>query len=276
MQREWAHRRDSVRQNSSLEDGRSTFENFCIVGLHPDDARIKGGKELSDNENCSRPSNSPSNVVASSRRAEILFSFPETMPADFQMEIPWYCYPQGVKTEVMRRTSSFEAINDVIYGNQYQTRDDYSSIFLLQTMEPGDVEPKIMYCVCCYRKEFVHRMPAIMIQQCDEKVDMTPPVYPLVATRCYCLISRLPTFQKHFQTLHRLMSYERHFQIDEFNKEVDIGLWKTPKGVLPALPDFGKLCEVGLTMFSDACVAWCMKVIPISLYVEPKQDRDFI
>lgn len=208
MQRDWSSRRNEVQNSSPREQDETSaaplpmFDYFCIVGIDDD---------LDDES------------VGGSRSASVLFSFPEMLPHDLEREIPSYCYPIGTAAYSVRRSNHLGEITDVVYGQHYDLRSDASFVFQLQTSSSDRPTPEMLFGVCFYRKEFLHRIPVLMRGEAYEE---SIPTKDLIASnRCYCFLSRVPMFDHHFDVLRRILSFERHFQIEEYAKQVDKGLW---------------------------------------------------
>lgn len=217
-QRDWASRRNFVLGPSSGETDDSIvtplpmFDYFCIVGI--DDQSLELDGDISHS-------------------ASVLFSFPEKLPPDLEKEVPSYCYPIGTAAFSIKRSSHLGEITDVVYGQHYDLRSDSSFVFQLQTSSSDRPTPEMLFGVCFYRKEFLHRIPVLMRE--DTHNDNIPGENIVASNRCYCLLSRVPMFDHHFEVLRRILSFERHFQIEEYAKQVDQGLWvldsSKPKGM---------------------------------------------
>ncbi|KAI8105969.1 hypothetical protein M9434_000547 [Picochlorum sp. BPE23] len=212
--REWNSRRELQAESNSeavVVGKHDLIDYFCVVGLE------KGGEE-------------------SLHMPDILFSYPESLPEDLRREIPSYCYPNGLSVNAVQRASQAGAVNDIVYGQHYDLRSDQSFIFQLQTStSDGSTAPETLYGICFYRKEFVHRLPVLMRQKLGrgEKEEEEAarqdelPSSLWMSNRCYCILSRVPLFEQHFEMLRKILSFERHYQIHEFVKQVDCGLWNS-------------------------------------------------
>lgn len=214
-QREWNSRRESQAESNSetaVACKHDLIDYFCVVGLQ------KGGEESLHAEERTMP--------------DVLFSYPDSLPEDLKREIPSYCYPNGISVNAVQRASHAGAVNDLVYGQHYDLRSDQSFIFQLQTSTiDGSTAPETLYGICFYRKEFVHRLPVLTRQRDgDEKVDERLEEVPSslwMSNRCYCILSRVPLFEQHFEMLRQILSFERHYQIHEFVKQVDCGIWNS-------------------------------------------------
>ena len=171
----------------------------------------------------------------------VLYSYPESLPSDLEQEIPSYCFPLGVTKDIVGRTASLGGIHEIVYGQHYQFQSDHSFVFMLQTTSQDDPSPQTLYGICCYKKELAHRVPALVASSsqarsqtasCKAEPEVPEaPMFPRVTNRCYCLLSRVPLFASHFELLNRIISFERNYHINEFVRQVDKGVWKTPEGL---------------------------------------------
>ena len=176
------------------------FDYFCIVGV--------GGSDCQE--------------ISDTTEASILFCYPPSLPSDLEREVPSFCYPVGVPIYGVQQSSKLGEIADIVYGKHYDLRSDKCFVFQLKITGEDKVAPETLYGICCYRKEFTHRLPAIAIESEGPKLI---PDNLQVSTRCYCILSRVPLFEQHFVTLKRIVSFERHTHIQEYVQQIDQGLW---------------------------------------------------
>ena len=177
------------------------FDYFCIVGV---------------GESCCEE-------ILDTTEASVLFSYPASLPSDLEREVPLFCYPVGVPTYDVQQSSKPGEITDIVYGKHYDLRSDKCFVFQLKITGEDKVNPETLYGICCYRKEFTHRLPAIASESIRPK---SIPDNLQVSTRCYCILSRVPLFEQHFVTLKRIVSFERHTHIQEYVEQIDKGLWR--------------------------------------------------
>jgi hypothetical protein len=130
--------------------------------------------------------------------AEVLYSFPAAMPSDLEQGLAAFCFPHGVRPELLERTPSMSALNEVIYSQPYQTHDDHSFVFTMKVVDPGSIAPRTLYGVCCYVRELVHRPPS-MAREAYAGCNAPLSRYLVVAPRCYCLLTHHPFFALHFR-----------------------------------------------------------------------------
>lgn len=215
------------------------FDYFCVVGLEDRPETVDVVWEKSRHtEECTL------------HDSKVLHSYPPgALPEDLQREIPSYCFPIGTGAYAVRRSGSEEGafaptdvgeITDVVYGQHYDLRSDASFVFQLQTTTADRPAPELLFGVCFYRKEFLHRRPK-MFRPDDEIGGVGGlnrsggrgsggfgnciPERLVASGRCYCLLSRVPMFERHFELLRNILSFERHHQIEEYAMQVEEGLW---------------------------------------------------
>jgi hypothetical protein len=201
------------------------FDYFCVVGLEDRPETV----DFVWSETSAGSTRSRSECVCHS--STVLHSYPPgALPDDLQREIPSYCFPMGTGAYAVERSSELGEITDVVYGQHYDLRSDASFVFQLQTTTPDKPTPEILFGVCFYRKEFLHRPPRTFLARngVNDQVEKEFGAIPdrlVASSRCYCMLSRVPLFGSHFELLRKILSFERHFQIEEYAKQVDDGLW---------------------------------------------------
>lgn len=115
--------------------------------------------------------------------AEVLYSYPGPLPKDLAANVAAFCHPHGVRPELLERTPSMSALNEVIYGQQYQTNDDLSFVFLMKVADGSNATPRAMYGVCYYMQELLHRPPKLARANFPQCVSPLRYVFP--ASICF-------------------------------------------------------------------------------------------
>lgn len=166
-----------------------------------------------------------------STQIQVLTSFPATpeLSNDLATNIAAFCFPHGIRPELLERTPSMSGLNEVVFGQPYQTQSDHSFVFRMSVADPGDPIPRPLYGVCCYAKEFVHRPPALARDVFPQSNDSLAR-YMVTAPRCYCLLTRYPFFDLHFRVLHTVLGLERLDRMSTFAGEVALGLVPSSPG----------------------------------------------
>ncbi|KAK8269753.1 hypothetical protein V6Z12_D11G150600 [Gossypium hirsutum] len=131
-----------------------------------------------------------------------------------------FCFPGGVKGRLLERTPSFSDLNELLYGQEHLATDDLAFIFSLKVAGNATV-----YGVCLHVPELVQRQPGIL--------DGTSPIststgacsqFLVSAPRCYCLLTRVPFFELHYEMLNSIIAQERLNRVTEFVNEMSLSL----------------------------------------------------
>jgi hypothetical protein len=223
-----------------------TFESFLVCGLEPDaevnvvadsvaaarEARLSGAAAdvaITD----PRKLRAYRGTAGNTYKASVLFQYPnasEEEPTFAVDEVAAFCFPHGVEPRLLERTPSMSKLQEIMYGTTFTDGDDHVFVFQVQT---SDNTP--MYGVCVYVTEVLKQTPP-MIQHLRTRAEggsapteiETPslannksPVpslknrYIQVAPRCYCMLSKLPLFQTHFEVLSHILGMERVERINQ-------------------------------------------------------------
>nr|PNR39802.1 hypothetical protein PHYPA_020082 [Physcomitrium patens] len=157
--------------------------------------------------------------IAVEAAAAVLFKYPLSKRLPLKSsELPHFCFPSGVEARVMERTPSMSELNEIMYGQSHQNRDDHSFVFLLKVADNAT-----LYGVCIYVTEMVQRAPAFFSMNTELSPQRSPRGRFLIsAPRCYCLLTRLPFFDIHFEVLNSIIAQERLDRITECVKEMSL------------------------------------------------------
>ncbi|BBN19714.1 hypothetical protein MPTK1_8g12990 [Marchantia polymorpha subsp. ruderalis] len=206
------------------------FEHFVVVGLHPsanveatevafakkkawqrDSERSEwlGGDAKTQHRGPPQPTLEP----------QVLFKYPpgKRLPLKSK-DLPAFCFPSGVEARLMERTPSMSELNEVMYGQSHQKRDDQSFIFLLKV-----ADNVTLYGVCVLVTEIVQRLPGILAMNTAQSPPRSQPSRFLVsAPRCYCFLTKLPFFNLHFEVLNSIIAQERLDRITQCVNEMTL------------------------------------------------------
>ena len=247
LKRDWTARQAASASQSSITNVEDVadlassdrmFEYFCIVGLPPDtnitrvsaDTRTYHSARQSMEAGVSSitPDATQENSTRKygprgpTLRAQVLFSYPGPLPEHLADSIASFCHPHGVRPELVERTPSLSAYNEVVFNQRYQNQSDHSFVFLMQSSSPGRPDPRPLYGVCCLTQELVHRPPALARERYPTPNRLTPK-YSVIAPRCYCLLSTYPFFSIHFAVLHTILGLERLERISSLAEDLETG-----------------------------------------------------
>ncbi|KAJ9697062.1 hypothetical protein PVL29_009013 [Vitis rotundifolia] len=126
-------------------------------------------------------------------KTPILFKYPPGKKLDLRMkDLAAFCFPGGIK--------------------EYLGRDDLSFVFSLKVADNAT-----LYGVCLLVPEIVQRAPAILGASSPLSHRPGGSCHFLVsAPRCYCLLTRIPFFELHYEMLNSIIAQERLNRITHF------------------------------------------------------------
>lgn len=222
QKRQWSESQmRALERKHQMKEPTAFFEHFVVVGLRPHSdvqaieaafAKKKlwqrdGEKGGFDSVHHKAPTLEP----------EVLFKYPLSKRLPMRSsELPHFCFPSGVEARVMERTPSMSELNDIMYGQSHQNRDDHSFVFLIRVADNA-----VLYGVCVFVPEMVQRAPAFLSMNSELSPRRSPRGRFLIsAPRCYCLLTRLPYFDLHFEVLNSIIAQERLDRITECVKEM--------------------------------------------------------
>ncbi|KAM0828352.1 hypothetical protein ACQ4PT_067613 [Festuca glaucescens] len=216
QKRQWYQLHSKALDQKQFKEPTSLFEHFFVVGLHSyanvaviEDAfaKKKAVDIRKDQYHGPIPTMEP----------QILFKYPPGKGVEIrEADLPSFCFPEGVKAHLVERTPSMSDLNEVIFGQEHLCRDDLSFIFSLKV---SDNAP--LYGVCLHVQEIVQRAPGILgavspLNQTSYK----PSRFLVSAPRCYCLLTRVPFFELHYEMLNSIIAQERLDRITQFASEI--------------------------------------------------------
>ncbi|KAG5514766.1 hypothetical protein RHGRI_035978 [Rhododendron griersonianum] len=227
----------------------SLFEHFIIVGIHPDanleiveDAFAKRKKweldmkqyEMTDLELLQHRGASFSTM-----EPQILFKYPPGKRLAVRpKDLAAFCFPGGVKARLLERTPSLSDLNEVVYG---QVADNAT-----------------LYGVCLLVQEIVQRPPAILgpaspISQFSGGLAR----FLVSAPRCYCVLTRVPFFELHYEMLNSIVAQDRLNRITQFVSEMSL------TDCFPSATNLPDTMNDSDSPFKDCCTDWTASVIPV-------------
>ncbi|KAJ3682440.1 hypothetical protein LUZ60_015013 [Juncus effusus] len=228
QKRQWYQINSKSQNNRQYEEPTSLFEHFFIVGLHScanvepiEDAFAKkkawesnvAKSEILDLRNIHYHGAMPT------LEPQILFKYPPGKKADIrETDLPSFCFPDGVKARLIERTPSMSELNEVVFGQDHLSRDDQCFIFRTKVADNAT-----LYGVCLQVQEIVQRPPGILGSFSPSVHNSYKPSRFLVsAPRCYCLLTRVPFFELHYEMLNSIIAQERLDRITQFAKEITL------------------------------------------------------
>ncbi|KAK8446798.1 hypothetical protein SEVIR_9G546301v4 [Setaria viridis] len=107
-------------------------------------------------------------------------------------------------------------LNEMIFGQEHLSRDDLSFIFSLKV---SDNAP--LYGVCLHVQEIVQKAPGILGAVSPlNPTSYKPSRFLVSAPRCYCLLTKVPFFELHYEMLNSIIAQERLDRITQFASEI--------------------------------------------------------
>ncbi|KAG9447671.1 hypothetical protein H6P81_013799 [Aristolochia fimbriata] len=230
QKRQWYrnHIRTMERMHMQHKEPSTMFEQFLIVGL-PADANVETIEHV-----CGRRKtwhkHSKSELIdfrnlkyrgppLPTLEPEILFQYPTKKRIGVRIsDIPAFCFPTGVKAQMLEKTPSMSDLNQLIYGQEHMRRDDLSFSFSLKVADNAT-----FYGVCLHVQEIVQRLPAFLgLNSPASRLSGRGSQYLVSAPRCYCILTRLPFFELHYQMLNSIIAQERLDRITHFVTELSV------------------------------------------------------
>ncbi|KAG5043648.1 hypothetical protein JHK87_007563 [Glycine soja] len=214
----------------NYKEPESLFEHFVIVGLHPDAnleavehafaRRKKWEKE--------KPASLDYKMLQQQRPPEptlepqLLFKYPPAKKLTMsKKDLAPFCFPEGVKAWLLERTPSLSELNELVYGQEHLGKDDLSFVFTIKAEDNAT-----LYGVCLHVPEIVQRPPGILgISSPFSHPSGACSRFLVSAPRCYCLLTKVPFFELHFEMLNSLIAQERLNRITQFINELSPKRW---------------------------------------------------
>ncbi|WOH13327.1 hypothetical protein DCAR_0832836 [Daucus carota subsp. sativus] len=208
----------------------SLFEHFIIAGLHPNSnlevveaayARQKTWEMLNRNKMSPDPKRMR-NMEPPSLEPEILFEYPPGKRLSMSpKDLAAFCFPDSIKPHVLERTPSLSELSEIFFGQGHLSTDDLSFVFSLKVADNAT-----LYGVCLLVKEIVQRPPTPRTMSEDSLP--LPTSYEVCsrvltsAPRCYCVLTRAPFFELHYEMLKSIITQERLTRVTQFVNYVSL------------------------------------------------------
>ncbi|XP_039030840.1 uncharacterized protein LOC120165366 [Hibiscus syriacus] len=231
QKRQWYQLHSKTKEKLKYEQPTSVFEHFIIAGIHPDtdlgsvqettakrkkwetDMKRSGMIDLKMIQNHGPP--------APIFEPKILFRYPPRKRLSMRLkDLATFCFPGGVKARLLERTPSFSELNQLLYGQEHLGRDDFAFIFSLKVAGNATV-----YGVCLHVPELVKRQPGNFGGPSRlSEISGASSQFLVSAPRCYCLLTRVPFFELHYEMLNSIIAQERLNRITEVVIEMNPSL----------------------------------------------------
>ncbi|KAH7295774.1 hypothetical protein KP509_27G065400 [Ceratopteris richardii] len=237
QKRQWAQLQLQMLERKRWVEPSCLFEHMVVVGLHPETDTQALEAALLKRRSWEKELEGPERLRDTMRQqfrglsppipeAEILYSFPpgKKLPMR-QKDLIAFCYPGGVEAYSVERTPSMSELNEIVYGQDHVMRDDLSYVFLLKVADNAT-----LYGVCVYVPQLVKQTPGLMTLGSNLRSRSSPaPLsrFSLTTYRCYCLLTKLPFFDLHFEVLNSIITQERLERITECVNEMTVSPYES-------------------------------------------------
>ncbi|EFJ08411.1 hypothetical protein SELMODRAFT_448043 [Selaginella moellendorffii] len=235
QKRQWIELQLQALEKKQKKEPTSIFEHFVVVGLHPEtnvevvEAAFAKKKAWERNvekaERLSEADRQYRGAPAPTLEPQVLFKYPpgKRLPLRSK-DLPSFCFPSGVEAKVVERTPSMSDLNEVVYGQDHQVRDDLSFVFVLKVADNAT-----LYGICIFVREIVQRAPGFFsVNTPLSSSRLTRSRFLVSAPRCYCILTKLPFFHLHFEVLQSIIAQERLDRINQCVSEMKISDYVPP------------------------------------------------
>ncbi|XP_010415945.1 PREDICTED: uncharacterized protein LOC104701884 [Camelina sativa] len=229
QKRQWYQLHSSkALDQGKVKEPTSLFEHFIIVGLHPETnlkpveeafrRRKKWEMEMSRYEVADYRILRHRGPQFPILEPQILFKYPPGKKVVMRpKDLATFCFPGGVKARLLERTPSLSDLNELVYGQEHLGTDDSSFIFSFKVADDAT-----LYGVCLHVSEIVQRPPGVLSTASPLHSSGGGSRFLVSAPRCYCLLTRVPFFELHFEMLNSMIAQERLKRITEFVSEMSL------------------------------------------------------
>ncbi|KAL2470591.1 DENN (AEX-3) domain-containing protein [Abeliophyllum distichum] len=229
QKRQWYQLHSKTLDLEKYKEPTSLFEHFIIAGLQPDanleiveDAFVKKKKweqEMARTEMFDFNMLQYRRPTLPTLEPQVLFKYPLGKKLALRpKDLAAFCFPGGVKARIPERTPSLSDLNELVYGQEHLSRDDLSFIFSLKVADNAT-----LYGVCLHVQEFVQKPPAGSGVSSPLSQSLAGCSRFLVsAARCYCILTRVPLFDLHYEMLNSIIAQERLNRITQFVTEISL------------------------------------------------------
>ncbi|CAN1270089.1 DENN domain-containing protein 5B [Linum perenne] len=226
QKRQWYQLHPKSTDHASYKEPISLFEHFVVTGLKPEtnlqtveEAFARRKKwELVETRSGAKDIKAVRNRAPAfpTMEPQLLFKYPPGKKLPMRMkDLGAFCFPTGVKPRLLERTPSLSELNELVYGQGHLGRDDLSFVFSLKVADDDT-----LYGVCLHSTEFVQRPLGILGSSSPLSSSRRCGRFLVSAPRCYCLLTRVPFFELHYEMLNSIIAQERLNRITQFLGEM--------------------------------------------------------
>ncbi|CAN0897720.1 hypothetical protein LINGRAHAP2_LOCUS19287 [Linum grandiflorum] len=237
QKRQWYQLHPKSTDHISYKEPTSLYENFVVTGLGPEtnlqaveEAFARRKKwELVETRSGAKDIKAVRNRAPAfpTMEPQLLFKYPPGKKLPMRMkDLGAFCFPTGVKPRLLERSPSLSELNELVYGQGHLGRDDLSFVFSLKVADNDT-----LYGVCLHTTEFVQRPLGILGSSSPLSSSRRCGRFLVSAPRCYCLLTRVPFFELHYEMLNSIIAQERLNRITQFLGEISFN---------SCVPSFGR------------------------------------
>ncbi|GLT41478.1 hypothetical protein SLA2020_155390 [Shorea laevis] len=266
QKRQWYQLHSKTKDKIKYKEPTSIFEHFIVAGLHPD-ANLEAAEEAFARRKKWELEVSKSEMVdyrmlhnrgpaPPTFEPQIIFKYPPGKKLDMRLkDLASFCFPAGIKARLLERTPSFSDLNALLYGQEHLGRDDLAFIFSLKVADNAT-----LYGICLHVTEVVQRPPGIL-GGTSPLIHSSGAFYRFLvaAPRCYCLLTRVPFFELHYEMLNSIIAQERLNRITEFVSEMSLSL----TDYVPSVSKRNELMHENIDSPDEEYSDWMASAIPV-------------
>ncbi|GAB2241237.1 hypothetical protein Droror1_Dr00018012 [Drosera rotundifolia] len=227
QKRQWYQFHSKSPDRTRYNEPTSLFEHFVVMGLHPDanleaveDAFARKKKwelEMARSDRRDAKSWQYRGPSPPPLEPKLLFKYPpgKRLPMRSR-DLCAFSFPGDVKARLVERTPSLSDLSKLVYGQEHLGTDNLAFIFSVKAADNLS-----LYGVCLHVPEIVQRPPGFLGA-------LSPIYHPPVtcsrfvvsAARCYCLLTRVPFFELHYEILNSIIAQERLNRITQLVTDI--------------------------------------------------------
>ncbi|ONK66119.1 uncharacterized protein A4U43_C06F4340 [Asparagus officinalis] len=213
QKRQWARSQMEYLDHRSVKEPSRLFESMVVVGLHPNTNVQELQKQLLERNN--EDTKKSRSILNHHHQVhadldldpQVLFVYPpeKKLPLKYK-DLLSFCFPAGVEVRAVERTPSLSELNQILVGQEQLKQSDVSFVFRLQVADNSTLYG------CCFLIEEIIKRPSILVSRLSGEQKFSAPLsrHILTTPRCYCILSRLPFFDLHFNILKSIFTEERY------------------------------------------------------------------
>ncbi|GAB2298555.1 hypothetical protein Dimus_032622 [Dionaea muscipula] len=227
QKRQWYQLQSKSPDRTKYNEPTSVFEHFVVMGLHPDanleaveDAFARKKKwelEVARSDRRDPKSLQYRGPSPPSLEPKLLFKHPPGKKLPMRSkDLCAFSFPGDVKARLVERTPSLSDLSKLVYGQEHLGTDNLAFIFSVKA-----VDNTSLYGVCLHVPEIVQRSPGIL--GASSPISQPPAVcsrFVVSASRCYCILTRVPFFELHYEMLNSIIAQERLNRITQFVSDI--------------------------------------------------------